>query len=164
MDALTKLYREIARPLIGYAMSFTGEIHSAEDIVSEAFVRAAEHLLVRRELPVRAWFYKVARNLALDALKRKGRLEYNEIPDLIDDSPETDPEASLIQEEEMRELRSRIAGLPEVFRSVLLLREFSEFSYAEISGIMNINESNVKVLLFRARKRLRELYTEGEVL
>lgn len=139
-------------------MSFTGEIHSAEDIVSETFVRATEHCIVRNEVPARAWFYKVARNLALDRLKRKGRLEDSRLQEPVDDSIESNPEAFAVHEENARELSVSMEKLPELYRTVLVLREFSCFSYAEIAEVCGVSLDNVKVLLFRAKRKLKEAY------
>lgn len=158
LDALTKLYGEIARPLIGYAMSFTGDIHSAEDIVSETFVRATEHCIVRNSMPARAWFYKVARNIALDRLKRKGRSDLCELPEVIDGSDASNPEAAALREEDARELMKAVDKLPELYRTVLMLREYNGFSYTEIAVVTGVSLDNVKVLLFRAKRKLRDIY------
>lgn len=158
LDALTKLYGEMARPLLSYALGFTGEIHSAEDIVSETFVRATEHCIVRNALPARAWFYKVARNVALDRFKRKGLSGGCELPEIIDESDETNPEAAALREEDVRELMRAVDKLPELYRTVLVLREYEGFSYAEIAGITGVSLDNVKVLLYRAKRKLRDIY------
>lgn len=139
-------------------MSFTGEIHSAEDIVSETFVRATEHCIVKKDMPVKAWFYKVTRNGALDWLKRKGRFEQNDIPEIIDESKDSNPESLVLQEENLREFEEKMDMLPELYRSVLVLKEFNDFSYAEIAVIIGVSLDNVKVLIYRAKQKLKEIY------
>jgi RNA polymerase sigma factor (sigma-70 family) len=158
VDALTQLYREVAKPLLGYAMSLTGDLHSAEDILSETFVRATEHCIIKKEIPVRAWFYKVARNIAFDFLRKKGRLEQTELPEPIDLSVDTNPEASLVHGEDIRALREKVDRLPEQYRSVLMLREINSLSYAEIAAVLGVSQDNVKVLLYRARCKIRDYY------
>jgi RNA polymerase sigma-70 factor (ECF subfamily) len=64
----------------------------------------------------------------------------------------------LVQEGEI--LRRAIARLPEKYRSCLVLFYFNELSYEEIAKVMEISLSNTKILLFRGKKMLYELYRE----
>lgn len=162
MNALSTLYSELGEQLTKYAISFTREMHSAEDIVSETFLRATEHCIVNNSVPTRAWFYKVTRNTALDWLRKKGRLDYNEIPEIIDSSRMTNPEESLEYAEGIGKLTNLLSMLPENYKSVLILREYNELTYAEIAGVLGVSMDNVKVLLFRAKQKLRELYRRDD--
>ncbi len=156
--ALEKLYRELVNPLKKYALSFTGEIQSAEDIVSETFLKAAEHCIVNDNVPVRAWFYKVARNIAIDRLRKRGRIDNGEIPEIADETRESNPEDYLKHCENIRQLDKCMSRLPDKYKSVLVLREFNGLAYGEIAAVLGISVDNVKVLLFRARQKLRESY------
>ena len=162
MNALSTLYSELGEQLTKYAISFTREMHSAEDIVSETFLRATEHCIVKNNVPSRAWFYKVTRNTALDWLRKKGRLDCKEIPEIIDCSRGANPEESLEHTESITRLANMLAMLPENYKSVLILREYNDLTYAEIASVVGTSMDNVKVLLFRAKQKLRELYRRDD--
>lgn len=158
MDGLTRLYGELAGSLVKYALGYAGELHAAEDIVSEAFLRAVRHMAIQHSLPTRAWFYKVVRNIALDAKRKSRWTQGGDIPEMADSSTDMNPEASIERREQLAELSGILDRLPENYRSVLTLREIGGLSYLEIAGVMDTSLENVKVLLFRARQKVRELY------
>jgi RNA polymerase sigma-70 factor (ECF subfamily) len=141
-----------------YAMSFTKEIHLAEDIVSETFLRAARHCIGYNELPARAWFYKVARNIAIDIVRKRGRIEYGEMEEAIDDSTNTNPEFSIERSEEAEALTVCLSKIPEPYRTVLILKEYENLTYGEIAKVIGVSMDNVKVMLFRGRQKLRNIY------
>jgi RNA polymerase sigma-70 factor (ECF subfamily) len=55
-----------------------------------------------------------------------------------------------------------VARLPEIQRNVLMLRDYEGYSYKEIGGIVGLNESQVRVYIFRARKKLKEYIVKLE--
>jgi len=158
VDALTSLYSELAEPLTRYAMTIIKDILLAEDIVSETFLRATKHCIANNELPARAWFYKVTRNIALDFIRKKANIDYGEVPDTPDDSWDVNPEVSLLNAEKKNTLENSISKLPEPYKSVLILKEYDDLTYAEIASIIGVSIDNVKVLLFRGRQKLKNLY------
>lgn len=163
MDALTSRYRELSEPLIRYVMSFTNEMHLAEDIVSETFLRATKHCIVNNELPAKAWFYKVARNIAYDFIRKKGKFEFTELTEIIaaetaDTSTNADPEASYEYSEQKGSLDFSLSKVPEPYKSVLILKEYDNLTYGDIAKIMGVSLDNVKVMLFRGRQKLRNIY------
>lgn len=155
------LYSELAKPLTRYAMNYTRQIHLAEDIVSETFLRATRHCIANSELPARAWFYKVTRNIALDFVRRKEKLQYGDIPETVDFSREANPEALAEHTEQVETLAASLSRVPEPYKSVLVLKEYDHLTYAEIANIMGVSIDNVKVMLFRGRQKLKELYRRG---
>ena len=72
-------------------------------------------------------------------------------------SPYGLPEEELMQQEQTEELNDLLGFLPEQYRSILYLREYQSFSYQEIMETLQLSEEQVKVTLYRARKRLAQL-------
>ena len=72
-------------------------------------------------------------------------------------SPYVLPEEELMQQEQTEELDDLLRFLPEQYRSILYLREYQSFSYQEIMETLQLSEEQVKVTLYRARKRLAQL-------
>ncbi len=133
----------------------------AEDLAQETFVRVlgARGRLAQVENP-RAWLYRIATNLALNALRRRrrfawlpwlesdGRLAYK--PDLAEAlSGQSRVEAAL-------------AALPANLRAPLLLYAHHGLSVAEVGQVLGLSRGAVKMRLYRAREAFRRTYERGE--
>jgi RNA polymerase sigma-70 factor (ECF subfamily) len=127
----------------------------AEDAGQEAFIRAWKNL--RRfdgRHSFRSWIYRIAINAALDVLKREK--ETSELDALQLAAGNDLPEATLERKERADEVRQAILALPEVQRTVLILREYEGLSYAEISSALGIPLGTVMSRLSYARGQLRQ--------
>jgi RNA polymerase sigma factor (sigma-70 family) len=151
--ALGDLYHELAPLLLRYAEGILGSRADAEEAVQDAFLAAASAQPLQDPRP---WLFRVTRNAAIDQLRRRRHLTVLD-PDAdpfesSDPSPHDHAELS----EELGVLRAGVDRLPEQQRSALMLRELAGLHYREISGIVDVSEANVKVLIFRARRSLQE--------
>jgi RNA polymerase sigma factor (sigma-70 family) len=140
----------------------------AEDVLQEVFVAAHNAMLAdERDINVRPWLYRIARNRCLNHLRRP----VPEGQDSMDIHPHENGATTLEKvqnREEFRQLISDVRTLPETQRTALLLREIDALSYEEIAQAMNNTVPSVKSLLVRARITLAEasqarLLTCGEV-
>lgn len=146
--------------LVRYAQRFVGDLHAARDVVQHAFLRLCDQ--DPRELRGReaAWLYRVCRNRALDWLRQAGRLQaFNDSEELAfersTDAEGTDP-ALLAERGELSDmLRSLVARLPLLYREPLQLWS-QGWSYREIAEVVERTEGNVRVLVHRAVKALKE--------
>jgi RNA polymerase sigma-70 factor (ECF subfamily) len=75
---------------------------------------------------------------------------------LLEDRPDRQPDAQLLQAELQQAVDAAIAALPEAQRMAVVLRRYEQCSYEEIATVLNLTISAVKSLLFRARSSLRE--------
>lgn len=132
----------------------------AEDLVQEAFERFyMKNMTFPSEDDAKYWLIRVAKNLALNHVRRKGRenaasekLRYNS------GSVEDRDGAKVLSEEETRrQVREAVQSLPDNLKMVILLREYGDLDYKSIGKVLGISESNVKVRVHRARKKLEEL-------
>ncbi len=144
-----------------------GSEEEAEDVTQEVFVRLWRNWEVVGTRPsCRPWLLHVARNLCLDhhRRRRRGRALFAEMEDplVLDRAPERGPGPDeVLESAELRsELENAIRKLEDPFRSVVILREIEELSYAEIAEAVDLSVDQVKVTLYRARKRLREMLME----
>jgi RNA polymerase sigma-70 factor (ECF subfamily) len=143
------------RPLFGMAYRLTGNAHDAEDLVQETMLRA--HRSFDRYRPgtnARAWLFTILHRLRTDALRRRGRRP--ETVELVDDGPPVAPvhEAALASGHE--EITRALQGLPEGFRSAVVLRDVEEYSYAEIAKMLDIPVGTVMSRIHRGRALLRQ--------
>lgn len=130
----------------------------AQDAAQEAFIQAWLHLpSYRPQSPLRNWLYRIAVNVALDAIRRQKSLQPEEIESLELSDPQESPEGLLVQKELARQVQSAIQSLPEACRVVLVLREFEQLSYQDIASTLDIPIGTVMSRLNYARERLKLL-------
>lgn len=158
-EQLEKLYIRYYRELYFYALSLCKDYHMAQDLASDTFYKAILSLDIN-ESYIKYWLFRVCKNLFLDYVRQDKDYSDNDKLDNLMISDET-PLDKLIEIEEKKKLYQLIMKLPPSHREVLILFYFCDFSVKEISKSTGLTESNTKVLLFRARKRLKN-QLEGE--
>ena len=153
---LDALYQELGPGLVRYLRRMLQHSYSlAEDIAQDAFlIMARKWTEVRNHPNPRAWLYKVARNLMLDALEKRSREQLRgELPDEAGGEG-GDPSDSYNTHLAVWEA---IGKLPPRQREAVWLFYFERFKQNEIATIMHIQRDTVGALLFQARSRLAGL-------
>ena len=146
-----ELYVRYAPDVHRFAYWLTGNAHDARDVTSETFVRVWTAEVEPRAETVKAYLFTIARNLHRKQWRRASRQEPI-ADDMID--PATGPDAATADKEELERAMRAIGELPEVDRTVLLLRVQDGMAYDEIAAITGISVATAKVKVFRARARL----------
>jgi RNA polymerase sigma-70 factor (ECF subfamily) len=155
------LFRDAARDVHGYALSLLGDRQSAEDVTALAFERLyrSRARLDRTRGTPRAWLFAIARNAALDELRRRRRR-----PRLLGEHPpdgrgaEERDEAGPLEQIVRREtVRRALSHLDTREREVVLLKFHGQLSNGELARVLGISESNAGTRLHRALARLREI-------
>lgn len=148
------IYEQTARPLWTYVARISGNASAADDILQETYLRFLR--ASRRPADVkeaRHYLYKIATNLVYDrfrSLNRRVETEFVETSHGID--------SDLAANTELTQVFSR---LKEQERVLLWLAYVEGYDHQQIAQIANVNKLSVKVLLFRARRKLAQLI-EGE--
>jgi RNA polymerase sigma factor (sigma-70 family) len=154
--------------LLGFCRQMLGSTEDAEDVLQEVFVNAYRAMLAdEREINLRPWLYRIARNRCLNYL-RKPKADAQETMDMVPEVDAASTAERVHNREEFRQILCDVNKLPETQRSALLLREMDALSYEEIAAAMDTTVPSVKSLLVRARISLTEasqarLLTCGEV-
>ena len=152
----TDAYRDQIWSLALYLLRDRAE---AEDICQEAFTRLWLHRESMHEDKVGPWLKRVTRNLCLDKLRaRKDEVETDE-RNLV--SAEG-PDSNLEQHGTASRLQALVTALSEPYRSLVILRDVQQHSYAEVAEVTGLSQPQVKTYLHRARKQLRKQWTEQE--
>lgn len=139
-----------------------------EDLAQETFLKAFRRLDgFEGQASFYTWIYRIAVNTALDHLKRKSRspVASTDDPETLADAERPDaricaPHAALEREEIARATQAALERLPEIFRTVLVLREFEEMAYQDIADLLGISIGTVESRLFRARARFKAALLE----
>ncbi|ADN02760.1 RNA polymerase sigma factor [Spirochaeta thermophila] len=154
-----RVYRHAFPVLYRVVYRITGDGHVAEEICQEAFIRYYPRMhKIQDTDEATYWLIRVARNLAYNHERRRTR-ERRALTSLFKEQPkvEESEESRLLKEEDSRMVRDAIMALPYNLRVPLVLREYEGFAYQEIAKALGISEANVKIRIFRARRRLAEL-------
>lgn len=153
-------YEQSRDAVYGYLVYMTRDISLAEDLSQEVFLRMFLHLgKFREESSVRTWALSIARNVFLSYAKRKKPVLLEEQHwELLPDVSGNQPEEKALKKEQAEEVRRCLMYLGEQERTVLLLRDFQEFSYEEIAGIMGLKVEVVKSRIYRARQKFKDIY------
>ena len=162
--AYQKLVERYQDRIFGLVRHYTRNAVEIEDIVQDSFIKAYHKLeTFQNQGSFATWLYRIAINTTLDFLKRSGRSPVQAV-----DDPEEhirrpagqrnvhSPSARMEREEIARITQRVLAELPEIFRTVLVLREFEERSYQEMADCLGISIGTVESRLFRARARFKE--------
>ena len=156
-EALARLIRAYKDGLIFYLRTFTGEIHSAEDLAEDTFVKlAVKKPRYNGKASFKTWLYTIAGNMAIDWLRKNRRQELpmEDWTELSDD--ELSLEQAYIREEERIALHQAMRKLPEDYQRILWLVYFVEYSVKEAGGLMGKSAHAAESLIWRARQRLKE--------
>lgn len=160
-EDISAIFQESYPNLCRFLESIVGRDTHAPDIAQESFLRLCQTEFGDISTSeIRFWLFRVARNLALNEVNKNNtrvKLWHRTIEFFKKEEPH--PEDLLVRNENQNIVCELLNHLPEHQRSALLLREQEEMSYRQIALVLNINESKVKVDIFRARQTLRALWS-----
>ena len=160
-DDFRKVYDANYTLLMQVVMHIVYNQEIAEDLVQEAFERFyVKNISFPTMDEAKYWLLRVSKNLALNHIRRNKR-EIQLVERVKKLPGETvnffDSSKAVIEEEERRNVREAVNSLPENLRSVIQLKEYSGLDYKAIGKVLGISETNVKVRVHRARKKLEEI-------
>jgi RNA polymerase sigma factor (sigma-70 family) len=155
--AFEALYRESRDDVYAYTAGLLRDRSAAEEVTSQAFERAWRK---RRQLKpergsARAWLFGIARNAALDELRRRSK--HAQMPDELPASPASSPDTV-----ERIAVREAMAGLNGRERELVALKYFAGLSNAEIASVIGTSESNAGTKLHRVVEKLRRSLDEAD--
>ena len=154
-------------PLVSFLHRMVRDRALAEDLAQEVFLRVYQaRERYQPEARFTTWLYRIATNLALNAIRdRKDKVSEPAFERFVDPQPTV--EQRLIERDRERLIRQAVESLPENQCVAVILHKYQEVDYRQIAGVLNVSESAVKSLLFRAyetlRLRLAPLLREGQI-
>ena len=168
MELLADLVERCQHRLVRYLLYLTGGREYAEDLAQETWIRVLQRgSQYNGRQRFDPWLFAIARNLAIDYLRKKRRagatLSLPDDPDAILLLPSSDPspfEAAARSEDAMR-LAGRLQILPPLYREALLLRFQEDLSLAEIAQVLGVPVTTVTSRIYRGLAALRCALEEG---
>jgi RNA polymerase sigma factor (sigma-70 family) len=154
--AFETLFSRYQSRLLAFCRHMLGSKEDAEDVLQEVFAAAFNAILAdEREINVRPWLYRIARNRSLNHLRKASAIGVDSMDVHYAENGVSTAE-KVMRRESFRQLIGDVGQLPETQRTALLLREIDALSYEQISDAMETTVPAVKSLLVRARISLAE--------
>jgi RNA polymerase sigma-70 factor (ECF subfamily) len=155
--AFEKIVRAYQQNIWRFLRRFLGDAAAAEDVAQEVFLRLYRSLpSFAHQAKFSAWVFKIARNAALDELRRQKRRERLmvaaatvAVTDGATGSDGTTGEARV-------EIEAALAALPDDLRETVVLVEVFGLPYAEVSDVVGVPVGTIKSRMFRARERMQD--------
>jgi RNA polymerase sigma-70 factor (ECF subfamily) len=153
------------------AFHYLRDVADADDAVQDAFIKAYVNIATYRdELPFEVWFTRILVNGCLDRIKARNRRARWIVPaepasDTGASEPRAaslSPEAHALAADQRRQITAALEALPERQRTVFVLSQEQGYSSREVSVLTGMNESTVRVHLFRAIRKLRTLLQSSD--
>lgn len=150
--SIGELYPRLHRAMRAYV---AGSSVDPEDVLQEAYLKAYKNLnRFKGDSTMYTWLYSIARNIAIDEFRKRKyeKLQSNTPVEEFEIASDTEPAEQ--NNEDILLLRKAIAELPELLRSVVVMRTIDGLSYPEMTEITGVNEETLKNRMFRARQLL----------
>jgi RNA polymerase sigma-70 factor (ECF subfamily) len=141
-----------------FVLKHIKNVDAARDIVQETFAKVWVKKDTIDYAKARSYFFTTAHHTLIDMVRKE---KYMDDETAIDRQYYQRPVGNLDLQEQLDEALDQ---LPEIQRTVVLLRDYEGYAYDEIGEITNLKESQVKVYIFRARKKLKEILVSIEAV
>ena len=149
-EALMLKYRI---PALHFALRYVRDVYIAEDIVQDSFADLYVYRnRYRKDYSFKTYLFAILKNKSIDFLRKRK-------PECLYESTffEEMFEQDFLERENCNWVRKNLNRLKADYRTVIYLKEYEGFSYQEIGEIMEKNQGQVKILIFRAKRKLKDL-------
>jgi len=164
-EALEEIFQRYKKIILNYSFRILGNRADAEDVVGEVFyILTDKRMSFRQESKFSTWLYSIVRNTCINRIRRRKRIVFmwfkqdRDSQDFkpwdIEDEKSYDDDIS--KKDIAHHVKKAVSGLPLAQREAVVLREYHKLSYEEISKILTCSVSKVKILIYRARKKLHK--------
>lgn len=168
-ELLDRLIEQYQHRLYRYLLFLTGDRTLSEDLFQETWIRVLERgQQYNAKCKFESWLFTIARNLVIDASRRKKIRSLEELRDPESEQPYEVPDehsASALQlmvsRENQQAVQLSLLRIPAYYREVLLLRFHEELGLEEIAGVLSAPLSTVKSRLYRGLEALKSALPSG---
>lgn len=153
--ATTELIHRHQRMVFNLALNLLGNYHDAEEVAQDTFIKAIRSIdSFRADSQLSTWIYRICYNTCITR-KRKKKLVTTEI-----DYNKHDGVQNTDNNEQGQNLQKAMQSLSDEDRTIITLFYVDERSTSDIANVVGLSESNVRVKLHRARKKLKETLSQ----
>ncbi len=169
-EAFRELVVRHQRRVYAVALGIVKDRDLAWDVSQEAFLRVHQHLAeFRDEASFSTWIHRITARLAIDVLRKERPSRRNDVadvpepvlreaaPGVLATALGTDPQETVLRRELSARLTEALGQLPDLHRTILVLREMDGLSYEELAERLGVPKGTVMSRLFHARKKMQVL-------
>jgi RNA polymerase sigma factor (sigma-70 family) len=163
LDQFADKYQQSFPRVFAYVYGRVHNVHEAEDLVSEVFERAFLKMdSLRNDEAFSTWLFTIARNIVTSHARKRGR-ESAVDPDILGSVVATNVsvENEILVREEVAAVVECLRNFPQREQDIVSLKFDAELTNRQIARIMGLSEANVRVILFRTLRKLREMIKAG---
>jgi RNA polymerase sigma-70 factor (ECF subfamily) len=155
----SRFYAQNMRRVFVLIHRIVGNVADAQDLTQEAFIKALQRHEQLKDLEKAAhWLARIARNTAIDFLRRNWRLNFTDLEELPEPALRShgeSPEQRVLRAEHRERLEAGLEVLTERERLALVLRDVEDFSAEEVAAQLNCSKATVRSHIANARVKLR---------
>lgn len=160
---IIKLMNSHGEKLVRLAYTYVKDWGKAEDIVQDVFITCFTKLeTYRGDASLQTWLYRITVNRCKDYLKSWTfkNIKFSDVILSLTKSKSEQPELRLVNKDDHHELSEKVLSLSLKYREVIILHYYEELSIKQISELLNVKVSTVKVRLSRGRLLLKNMYID----
>jgi len=146
--------KEYTRSIFRFLYKSLKDPEAVNDLVQDCYLKLWQNRDKVNPLKIKSWLFSVAYHAMLDYLNGCARKVQ------LDEQTQTPPVFQSTHFDTQAVLERALSELPPVQKSILLLRDLEGYDYQEIGEVLALNESQVKVYLFRARQKVKNYIKE----
>lgn len=154
------IYIKYSDKIYRYVYLNINDPYLAEDITSEVFLRIWKNWKRIKQDFMQALLYKTAKNIIIDNYRKHGNAKKVSLENIVEQGLEPSYDEDLIEkinnDDNIKKINEAIMTLPDNLKDVLVLRFINDLSAKEAAEILDTTEVNIRVLQFRALKKLKE--------
>lgn len=139
-----------------FALKSIRDEETASDLVQDSFMRLWQHVEKVNLDTAKPYLFRIANNLLIDMYRK---IKFTDRSTLDSEKFSYNHEYSDLKEH----LDKALDSLTQVQKTVVMLRDYEDYSYEEIGQITGLSESQVKVYIYRARKNLKDYLIESRI-
>ncbi|MDO5681955.1 MAG: RNA polymerase sigma factor SigE [Propionibacteriaceae bacterium] len=141
------------------ALRLTGDVHDAEDLTQDVFIRVFKSLHRFEPGTFEGWLHRITTNLFLDSARRRQRIRFDGLVDGADErlpGSEPAPGEQLADASLDHDVAQALAALSPEFRACVVLCDIEGLSYDEVAAVLDVKLGTVRSRIHRGRAQLRE--------
>jgi RNA polymerase sigma-70 factor (ECF subfamily) len=163
LDQFAEKYQQFFPRVFAYVYGRIHNVHQTEDLVSEVFERAFLKMgSLRNDEAFATWLFTIARNIVTSHARKRGRESVVD-PDILKSVVATtvSVENEVLIREEVAAVVECLKKFPQREQDIVSLKFDAELTNGQIAQVMGLSEANVRVILFRTLRKLRETMKSG---
>jgi RNA polymerase sigma-70 factor (ECF subfamily) len=159
IDRFAEKYHQFFPRVFAYIYGRVHNVHVTEDLSADVFERAFEKAAsLRNDEAFSTWLFTIARNIVISHARKYGRETLMD-PDVMKSiAPASGSvEGEILMREELSQVTKHLRAFPQREQDIVALKFDAELSNTQIAEIMGVSEANVRVILFRTLRKLRQM-------